>query len=93
MKESSLLKVFDGDRLVHLVDGCDNADKRPLSLFEKEVLRIFGEHKRLQQRIAEAIKYLKSEAEKIGRDPELPYEYWDGYVNALTDFDQALKGE
>ena len=49
MKASSLLKVFDGNRLVGLIDGCNNVDKQPLDLFEKEILRIFDEHKQLKE--------------------------------------------
>lgn len=47
-KESSLLKVFDGERLVSLYDGYSDATKRPLDIFEKEVLRIFKEYQQLQ---------------------------------------------
>ncbi len=45
MKKSSLLKVFDGNKLIHLEDGAQNADCLPLTSFEKEILRIFKEHK------------------------------------------------
>lgn len=70
MKESSLMKVFDGDKLVGLIDTADTATKRPLDSFEKEVLRIFNEYQELQ---AEN-KRLKEEY----KDYERLYELADG---------------
>jgi len=50
-EESSLIKVFDGDKLIGLENGCNLASQQPLTLFEAEVLRIFGEYTQLQTRI------------------------------------------
>ena len=72
MKVSSLLKVFDGNRLVGLIDGCNNADKQPLDLFEKEILRIFTEHKQLQ---AENVN-LRAELEEEKRDCAEGWRRW-----------------
>ncbi len=48
-EESSLIKVFDGDILVDLIDNATNADRKSLTLFEREILRIFREYKNLQE--------------------------------------------
>lgn len=62
MEESSLLKVFDGNRLVGLIDGADSAAKKPLDLFEKEILRIFDEFQQLQAQLS-AYRWRKVEEE------------------------------
>lgn len=47
-KDSSLKFVMQDGKLVNLARANITADKLPLDSIEKEVWRIFGEHKRLQ---------------------------------------------
>ncbi len=50
MKESSLVKIFDGcGKLVGLKNTRQVATDPALTLFEVEILRIFNEHEQLQE--------------------------------------------
>ena len=49
MEDSSLIKVYDGTRLIDLIDiSNESASKCSLDGFEKEVLHVFNEYKRLR---------------------------------------------
>ena len=78
MEDSSLMKVFNGEVLVDLIDGADNADKNPLTIFEKEVLRIFNEHTKLQAQLSD----LRGENEKL---KEVGQQVLDSYSDYVTD--------
>lgn len=67
-KESSLIKIWDGDKLIGLVDGCNTAVKQPLDDFEREVLKMFNENKQFRIELDK----LKEFARKIIKD-----ECWD----------------
>ena len=47
-KDSSFHFVMQGDKLVSLARADVTADKQPFDSIEKEVWRIFGEHRELQ---------------------------------------------
>ncbi len=49
MRESPLLKTFDGDRLVGLCIVSGTATDPAPDMFETEIVRIFNEHKILKE--------------------------------------------
>jgi len=59
MEQSSLIKIFDGVTLVGLEDGYTNATQTPLTIYEKECLRVFAENEKLKKKIKELEKELE----------------------------------
>ena len=58
MRMSPLIKVWDGDKLVDLFIAQDSAADTPPNPFERELVRIFAEHR-------EMLKILQSIPEKF----------------------------
>lgn len=61
MYKSSLMKLWDGGKLVGLTVSQETAGADPLDEFEQEILRIFNENARLKAEIKE----LKEEVVRI----------------------------
>ncbi len=59
MRDSSLIQILNGNKLIELVDGCTEATKPQLDSFEKEMLRIFKENKQLRTTLAEAVEVVE----------------------------------
>lgn len=66
-KESPLVFVFDGDRLVSLFINCPTATYPAPSIVELELVRIFNEHKNQQTKLEEIRRFAEIWARSVMR--------------------------
>ncbi len=57
MRESPLITVFDGDKLVNVFISYESATSPQPNVFEKEVVRIFEENKLLRKALSPFVQF------------------------------------